>query len=166
MPIEIRRDGAQSTYQSTRRAHWDAVEKTSDGWHGVGGYYHRRLIDVYQFLVTPGQSIIELGCGRGDLLAALKPSTGVGVDFSSEAIRRARTRHPSLEFIESDVHDVDVDRSFDVVILSDLVNDLWDVQTVLERVGRLSHPRTRIILNWFSHLWGGAFAAAKALRLK
>ncbi len=55
--------------------------------------------------------------------------------------------------------------SFDVVILSDLVNDLWDVQTVLERVGRLSHPRTRIIVNWHSHLWGGPLATAKALHL-
>ncbi len=167
MPIGIKGDEAQSLYQSTRRAHWDAVEKArrTAGTALAQVLYHRRLIDVYQFLVTPGQSIIELGCGRGDLLAALKPSTGVGVDFSSEAIQRARTRHPSLEFIESDVHDVEVDRSFDVVILSDLVNDLWDVQTVLERVGRLSHPRTRIILNWFSHLWGGPLAAARALHL-
>jgi SAM-dependent methyltransferase len=165
MPTEIRRDEAQGAYQRSRRAHWDGVAKASDGWHGIGGYYHQRLSDVYQFLVTPGQSIIELGCGCGDLLAALKPSTGVGVDFSSEAILRARKRHPSLEFIESDVHDLDVDRSFDVVILSDLINDLWDVQTVFEKVGRLSHPRTRIILNWYSHLWGGPLAVAKALHL-
>lgn len=165
MHIVNKQDETQITYQRTRRAHWDAVEKASDGWHGVGGYYHRRLIDVYQFLVTPGQSIIELGCGRGDLLAALKPSIGVGVDLSPEAIDRARRRNPSLEFIASDVHDVEIDRSFDVVIMSDLVNDLWDVQTVLERVRRLSHPRTRIILNWFSHLWEGPLAAARALRL-
>jgi hypothetical protein len=87
------------------------------------------------------------------------------VDFAPEAIQRARQRHPSLEFIEADVHDLDVDRSFDVVILSDLINDLWDVQTVFEQVRRLSHARTRIILNWHSQLWGGPLAVAKALRL-
>lgn len=41
-----------------------------------------------RFLVPPGKRILELGCGRGDLLAALKPSYGVGVDFSARLLPR------------------------------------------------------------------------------
>jgi hypothetical protein len=158
-------DDAPRVYQQTRRAHWDGIAKASDRWHGIGGYYHQRLADIYQFLIPPGESIIELGCSQGDLLATLNPSTGVGVDFSPEVLDRARRRHPALEFIESDVHDLSVDRLFDVVILSDLINDLWDVQTVFEKVQRLCHPRTRIILNWHSQLWAGPLKAAGALGL-
>ena len=32
-----------------------------------------------QFLIPPGKRVLELGCGRGDLLASLRPSHGVGV---------------------------------------------------------------------------------------
>jgi SAM-dependent methyltransferase len=156
---------AQAAFRQARVAHWDSLATEPDRWTELGGYYHQRLAQVYQFLVPPGQSIIELGCGQGDLLAALKPESGLGVDFSSQQIRRARSRHPSLQFLESDAHDLDIDRQFDVVILSDLVNDLWDVQAVLEKVARVTHPRTRIILNSYSRLWEGPLGVAKRLTL-
>lgn len=158
-------DDSQRTFTQARQAHWDSVARSSEQWTGLGGYYHQRLIEVYRFLVPPGQSIIELGCGHGDLLAALEPSSGVGVDFSSEAIERARKRHPALQFRVEDVHELDVAQPFDVVILSDLVNDLWDVQTVFDRVGRLVHPRTRIILNSYSRLWEVPLGIAQRVKL-
>lgn len=158
-------DEAQRSFRNARRAHWDSIARASDKWTSLGAYYQRRLAQVYQFLVPPGQSIIELGCGRGDLLARLKPASGVGVDFSSEVIKRAKSRHPSLNFIECDVGDLELEGRFDVVILSDLVNDLWDVQTVFEKIRHLTHPRTRIILNSYSRLWELPLGVAKRLNL-
>jgi SAM-dependent methyltransferase len=157
--------GPRDAFTEARRAHWDSLARANDEWAELGGYYHERVAEIYQFLVPPEQSIIELGCGNGDLLAALKPSVGVGVDFSSAQIARARSRHPSLRFIEADVHDLEVEQRFDVVILSDLVNDLWDVQQVLERVARFSHPRTRIIVNSYSRLWEVPLRIARGMRL-
>jgi len=98
--------------------------------------------------------VLELGCADGRLLAALQPARGVGVDFSEEMIYRAQARYPNLEFIRADVHDLSgLRETFDIIILSDLVNDLWDVQRVLEQVKPLCHPRTRLILNFYSRLW-------------
>jgi hypothetical protein len=77
----------------------------------------------------------------------------VGIDFSAEMIRRAARRHPGLCFLQADAHALPLRGPFDVIILSDLVNDLWDVQAVLEEVARLSSPRTRILLNVYSRLW-------------
>jgi SAM-dependent methyltransferase len=169
-PARVVRDAAdpgqsQRSFTDARRTHWDRVAGRPDRWSDLSGYYHRRLIDVYRFLVPAGQSILELGCGRGDLLAALKPAAGVGVDFSPEMIAQARARHPWLEFVRSDVHDLQSDRTFDVIILSDLINDLWDVQTVLERVEPLTHPRTRLITNSYSRLWQLPLGAARRLKL-
>ena len=118
----------------------------------MGGYYHQRLTEIYRFLVTPDQRVLEVGCGRGDLLAALKPAVGIGVDFSTEIVAQAARRHPSLQFIQADAHDLTVleayaDAPFDVIILSDLLNDVWDVQTVLEQVTRWADSHTRIIIN-------------------
>jgi len=38
----------------------------------------------YGFYVPPGQRVLEIGCGLGDLLAAVKPATGLGLDFSPQ----------------------------------------------------------------------------------
>ena len=146
-------DAAQIKYQQARRHHWNEVARKLETWTGWGGYYHRRLTQVYQSLVAPGQSVLELGCARGDLLAALKPAMGVGVDFSEEMIGAARRRHPHLRFVHADAHALNLDEKFDVIILSDLVNDLWDVQTVLKNISQLTTPRSRIIINSYSRLW-------------
>lgn len=144
---------AQMRYSQSRIAHWDTIARQMDTWVGWGGHYHRRLTQIYQSLVAPGLRVLEIGCGKGDLLAALKPAVGVGVDFSREMIRRAARRYPDLHFIQADAHALCLDEQFDVIILSDLVNDLWDVQTVFEQIRPLTTPHTRIILNSYSRLW-------------
>jgi SAM-dependent methyltransferase len=78
----------------------------------------------------------------------------------------ARARHPSLSFVQADVHDrIPIDGPFDIVILSDLVNDLFDVQMALQQVHRVCEPSTRVILNLYSHLWEPPLQAATAAGL-
>jgi SAM-dependent methyltransferase len=158
-------DPSQMIYRQERIRHWNKIAARMDTWSGWGGYYHRRLAEVYRFLVPPGQKILEVGCGRGDLLAALKPCEGVGVDFSEEMLRRAEQNHPELRFLCADAHVFELAEKFDVLILSDLVNDLWDIQTVMEHLRPLTTPRTRIIINLYSRLWEMPLALAGKLGL-
>ena len=119
-------DEAGMEYQKTRIAHWDKVAKKRDTWAGLGRWYHRRLIQIYKYLVNPNQRILEIGCGAGSLIAHLQPSHGVGVDFSPEMIARAKARHPEIEYHQLDAHDLSsLEGTFDVIIFSDSVNDLW-----------------------------------------
>jgi SAM-dependent methyltransferase len=159
-------DSAGITYQQSRISHWDTIARKRDSWQGMGGWYHRRLQENYRFHIHPNQNILEVGCAEGNLLAALQPARGVGIDFSEEMICRARKWHPELEFIHADAHNLsEIDEKFDIIILSDLVNDLWDVQRVFDQLRRLSSPRTRLILNVYSHLWEIPLAAAQKLNL-
>ena len=159
-------DSAGQAYQQTHIAHWDSVARQRDSWSGWGGSYHKRLAEVYRFLVSPGQRVLEIGCGLGDLLAAVQPSRGVGVDFSAEMVSRAKSNHPSLEFIHADAHDLSfLNETFDIIILSDLVNDAWDVQRVLEQLRPLCNSRTRIIVNFYSRLWQLTLSLAQQIRL-
>jgi hypothetical protein len=80
-------------------------------------------------------------------------------------VAKASQRYPSIEFIRADVHDLDLDETFDFVILSDLVNDVWDVQAVLEQVLSLCTPSTRIILNFYNKLWQGPLGLIRRLGL-
>lgn len=159
-------DAAGTSYQKTRISHWDSIARKRDSWQGMGKWYHRRLAEIYKFYVSPNMRVLEIGCADGRLLASLEPSYGVGVDFSEEMIQRAARNHPDLTFIHADAHDLStISETFDIIILSDLVNDLWDVQRVLEQVKHLSTPRTRVIINFYSRLWQLVLGTAKVLNL-
>jgi SAM-dependent methyltransferase len=159
-------DEAGMTYQQIRITHWDQVAQKQDHWQGMGRWYHRRLGEVYRYLVNPRQRVLEIGCGMGSLLAGLQPSRGVGMDFSSAMIERAKRNYPHLEFFQLDAHDLSsLGGEFDVIILSDTVNDLWDVQRVLGQLRRFCLPHTRVILNFYSHLWQLPLAIAQGLNL-
>jgi 2-polyprenyl-3-methyl-5-hydroxy-6-metoxy-1,4-benzoquinol methylase len=152
-------------HAKARAEHWDGVARDVRHRGRTGRYYHQRLAEIYRHLVAPHLRVLELGCGDGDLLAALKPAIGVGVDFSEEMLREACARHPELTFVNQNVDELQVGGTFDVVILSDLVNDLWDVQGVLKRIRPLCTPTTRVLLNSYSRLWELPLAAAARLGL-
>ena len=139
---------AAARYRAERVRFWNGyVRKPASS-----GYY-RRLAEVYRYLVPRRSRVLELGCGTGDLLAALEPSLGVGVDFAPELLKQAAQRHPQLRFVQGDVHQFNLNAKFDCVILSDLINDLWDVQTAIERVASVCAPPTRVIINTYSRMW-------------
>jgi len=152
-------------YQKTRQDFWDEFANNLDHWEWIRGYYQSRLATVYRFLIPPGMRVLELGCGQGDLLADLQPGRGVGVDFSQRMIDRARARHGHLTFVHADVHDFLLQEQFDFIIFSDLVNDIWDVQRMLELIAQHSLPSTRVILNSYSRLWEFPRKLAEMLHL-
>src|ERR1700722_12803593 len=132
----------------------------------AGRYYHRLLKKYYAFLIPPRLRVLEVGCGLGDLLASLKPSRGVGVDFSAEMVKLACQRHPDLEFQTADALEFNASEQFDYIVLSDLVNDLPDVQAVLERLLTVSAPNTRLVINFFNNLWRPVLKCSEKLGLK
>src|SRR5438874_3666613 len=148
-------DLAAVTYRQDRVRYWDDHARRTADREGLGRYYHRRLAEVYRFIIPPGSRALEMGCARGDVLAWVRPAErgGVGIDFSPLMIEQARRRHPNLRFVEGDALDLALDETFDYVMLSDLLSDLWDVQRVLTRVRQVCTPRTRVILNFYSRLW-------------
>lgn len=153
-----------SEYQKSRLSFWDHV--ISRQLNSLGGYYHKCLRDIYINLVSTDKSVLEIGCGCGDLLAQLNPCMGVGIDFSSKAITIARSHHPRLQFYVSDAHHFEIQQQhFDYIIVSELVNDLWDAQLFLEHILRYCHPGTRIIFNFYSHLWNAPLSLARHLKL-
>jgi SAM-dependent methyltransferase len=152
-------------YRDARVQHWDGVARGLKRFDRANRGYHARLEEIYQSLISPGQRVFEIGCGTGDLLASVHPSTGVGVDFSPAMIETARARHPDLQFVAADANDVALGETFDFIILSDLVNDVWDIQRVLRTVASHSNSSTRIILNFYSRLWEAPLRVVKGFGL-
>ena len=74
----------------------DASLDEQESWRKFNAAYHEDDVKFMRFLIPAGKRVLELGCGTGDLLAALQPSYGVGIDFGPQSLARARTRAPTL----------------------------------------------------------------------
>jgi ubiquinone/menaquinone biosynthesis C-methylase UbiE len=164
-PKSYKMNKEQIEYTRQRISYWNTVADEKDFKRSIGDHYRQYLIKIYKNLVPLNRKVIELGCAEGDLLAALEPSLGVGVDFSSKMLDKAKEKYSKLAFYEQDAHELDLDEKFDGVILSDLVHDLWDVQKVFEGIRKICQPRTRVILNFYSFLWEKPFRVAECLKL-
>ena len=148
----------KALYQSLRRHHWENVHALSRRPNLFSGAYHKHLQSLFSRTVAPQSRVLEVGCGNGDLLAALTPCLGIGIDHAGAAIRLAQEKHgrnPRLHFScgEADQLPLRPGPAFDAIICSDLLNDLWDVQGLFQHLLDFSSPSTRLYLNFHSHLW-------------
>jgi len=148
------------------RAFFDAFAAEEQRWRRRNHTYYRQLEQIFRFHIPPGQRVLEIGSGSGDLLAVLRPSVGVGVDVSPEMVRLGRSRHPELRFEVAAGELLDLGETFDYVVLSDLVQFVHDLLALLERVAAHSHPRTRVVINTYSRAWRPLIRLAELLRLK
>ncbi|MFH0962477.1 MAG: glycosyltransferase [Planctomycetota bacterium] len=158
--------GSQPVSREELKAYWDAIAPDRARFRARARYFHRRQERMFRSLIPEGSSVLELGCGTGELLAAVRPARGVGIDFSEKMIGIAQAKHPDLEFRVMDAEELALDEKFDVVILDDLVNHLSDVQKCFEGLRRVSHARTRILITFYSAVWQPAVKLAEWLRLK
>ena len=126
-------------------------------WIERNAFFYEQDEKYMRFLVPEGLRVLDLGCGTGRMLAALKPARGVGVDISSNMIEIARRDFPDLEFVVGDIEDSAVVSSltgpFDVIVLSDTIGTLEDCQATFERLHGLCTPDTRLVVAYYSRLW-------------
>jgi len=152
------------------QAHVDAYADRRERWIARNSYFHADDLHYMQFLVPAGLRVLDCGCGLGDLLAALKPSYGVGVDLSPKMVDCARARHPQFEFVAGDIEDpattARLAGPFDVIVLSDTIGALDDCQQALENLQALCTPDTRVIVVYYSRLWDPILYLAEKIGLK
>jgi SAM-dependent methyltransferase len=160
---ETRRPG---TATAAVAAFFDRFAGEEPRWRRRNQTYHRLVEAICRFHVSCNARVLEIGSGSGDLLAALEPSRGVGVDASPGMVELARSRHPELDFVVSAGERLELGETFDYVVLSDLAGYADDLLEVFERVGAHSHRDTRVVIGSYSQVWRPAIRLAEALRLK
>jgi SAM-dependent methyltransferase len=148
------------------RAYFDG---TRDGLRSGARSYRRCLAHYYNLLVPADARVLEIGCGGGDLLALLKARDVCGVDLSERNVALARRRLPHGRFFVQAGELLDPDSlggPFDFIVISDTLNLAADVQALLERLHQVSHPRTRLVVNFQNSLWRPLLSLAETIGLK
>ncbi|MDR0603514.1 MAG: class I SAM-dependent methyltransferase [Bacteroidales bacterium] len=136
--------------QEILHQYFESLAAKRDKWKRRNRFYQRIIEKQFAFIIPEGSSVLELGCSTGDLLNAVKPSKGIGVDFSKTAIEIASRKYPHLAFIHADVLNFSFDEYVDYVIISDLITSLWDVQTFFLLLRSYVSPQTKIIISTYN----------------
>ena len=147
-------------------AYYDQVAPKRDKYKKRNRLYYRTIYKFYRFAIPENSRVVEIGCGTGDLLYRVKPSVGLGIDFSPEMIRIARQKYPSLKFLVDDAETMKVKETFDYVIVSDLLSNLHDVQAALKNIRNLCHNGTRVVFSSFNYIWEPFLKFGELLRIR
>lgn len=140
----------------TLRAHFDWVAENDARARREQRGFHEQLLHQHRYHISEGESVLEWGCGAGDLLVGLRASRGLGIDISPRMLARARKRHsatPGIEFREGDIQSEVVEEKFDHIVLNYLIGYLPDIQQALVNLQSASHDRTRLHLTTLNTPW-------------
>lgn len=148
---------ALSQRRAAIAAFFDRLAPHRHGWLEKNRFFYKQDIAYMRFLIPEGLDVLEIGCGTGQLLSRLQPARGVGIDISTRMVDEARRQHPQLEFVHGDVEAPStlgsISGQFDVIVLSDAIGYLDDIQGVFRALAPLLRPDGRVVVAYYSRLW-------------
>lgn len=132
----------------------------------AGKHYRRILSRYYARFIPRDVSVLEVGCGDGELLTYLQGRDITGIDLSAAQINLAKSRMPHGHFEVQAGEYLNLNKQFDYIILSETINFANDVQQLFERLCSVAHERTRLILNFYYTAWRPLLSIATWLGFK
>jgi 2-polyprenyl-3-methyl-5-hydroxy-6-metoxy-1,4-benzoquinol methylase len=147
-------------------ARFDRLAEEREYWMRRASYYYQDHQRYFRFLIPENSRVLEIGSGLGGLLAALKPSRGLGIDLSGMMVKQASRRHPELEFRVADIETFECKETFDVIVMADVIGHLVDIEAALRRLQQNCTPETRVIVSYYNHFWEPMLRLAEAIGMK
>jgi SAM-dependent methyltransferase len=136
------------------REYYAGAGQTSPSHPAARDFMHQDLRRALERLVPADASVLEVGCGAGDLLGALGGrAVRTGIDMLPEVIEEARRRHPDVTFQVAEAPALEGLPRFDAVICDRLCHSVLDVQALLVGLRDRLTEKGRIYLTAFNYLW-------------
>lgn len=102
--------------------------------------FHRRRMICDVLKKIGANSVLDVGCGNGALLSQLRkrmPLACTGVDLSEAVLSNNRKRFPQIQFYPLDISRAALSAKFDVVICSEVLEHIVDVDSALSNLCRM-----------------------------
>ncbi len=130
-----------------------------------GQYLSRRLGEAFAVAqVTAGMRVLDIGCGRGEILkqCAQMGAQAYGIDYAAVAVRMAQDSAATI----GGVYRADAKRlpfpagRFDRVLMFDIVEHLrqWELHQALLEAGRVLAPGGKLVVHTAPNRWYDAYA--------
>lgn len=140
----------------SNREFYERIAPDWDYWHEKNAFYHRKMTELIRGMIPPGGKVLELGCGTGDLLAALRPRAGIGLNLADGLTARARAKHPEFRFETVEVDEAKIDEGFtpDYVVLNQMLDYVYDVWDCFESLRPAVTDHTLLVMTSNNPMWG------------
>lgn len=115
---------------------------------------------IKYFKIEPGQKVLDVGCGRGEMIfyAAKHGAEGVGVDYSKDSIglaklaqkKQSKLVQSKTKFLYMDAKKLKFkDNSFDLIIMTDVVEHLYpeELELAFKEIKRVLKPKGKLIIH-------------------
>ena len=145
---------------------FDAAAGVRDFWKQRNRYYHDTLKKIAQFYIPPQSQVLEIGSGTGDLLNAVSPREGLGIDFSPTMTEPSKKNYPHPNFAAGDAANLNLDKKFDYILFSDLVGYLLDVERAFSELKKVSRLHTKVVITYYNYLWEPVLRLGELVGLK
>jgi SAM-dependent methyltransferase len=116
-------------------------------------FLERDLRETLARWIPRDASVLDVGCGTGDLLASLPNEVRVGVSMPAEVAAEARRRHPGLVVEAAEIDSYAPGRRFDAVICNRLSHSATDIRRLLASLREHVSERGRLFLVVYNYLW-------------
>lgn len=104
------------------------------------------LLDIVKQQIKDGESILDVGCGRGFVHAYLgQPENYLGIDINREEIEQARINAPGSRFECKNLFDVE--GSWDVVLCSRVLMHIAPLKGAVEKLLSLAKRKLFLIIS-------------------
>lgn len=129
-------------------------------------YFWNDIVHYCNYFIHEEDSILEVGCANGDMLARMQGRKKTGIDFSPSMIDIAKTKYPEINFHVQDAEEIELDETFDTIVLSHVTGYFVDILQVFNSLNSVCHPHTRIIINYYNFLWEPLLRLGEAVGIK
>ena len=153
-------------YSSEIKNYWEQFACKWVKYRKRRAYYWNSISKYCNYFIHPESSVLEVGCGGGDLLNAINAKEKTGVDFSPAMIKIAKEQFPGIRFHEMAAEELNLDDKYDVVVMSNLIGLLPDIEQVFNQVQNVIHDKTRLIVTYYSRMWEPIIRFAEFIRIK
>lgn len=148
------------------KEYFEKIAPTRRKPRGLSAYYWNEITNYCDYFAQDDISVLEVGCGVGELLNGIRAKRKVGIDFSPSMVAIAKEKFPGIDFRVMEAENIQLDEKFDLVILSNLIGHLDDVQEVLKQLHKVCHPQSKIIITYYNYLWEPVLKLAESAGLK
>jgi ubiquinone/menaquinone biosynthesis C-methylase UbiE len=109
---------------------------------------HPRVLEALCHDLGPTSTVLEVGCGTGNYIAAIQETIGCacwGLEPSAGMLAQARARSQAVTFRQSSAESLDVpDRVFDLVFSVDVIHHVTDRPAYIREALRVLKPGGRL----------------------